>query len=510
MPSTPPPLLEMRGICKRFPGVVALDGVTLEIARGEVLALVGENGAGKSTLMKILGGVYQPDGGEIRIDGKPVSIHNVTDAMRLGIAFIHQELNVLPNLDVAANVFLGREPRGALGLIDRKKIHADAAPFLKRLGLDVSTSTRLERLSIAQQQLVEIAKALSLNARLIIMDEPTSSLTLSETNRLLDLVCELSDQGVSIIYISHRLGELDRCADRVVVLRDGKNAGQLSHEEASHDKMISLMVGREIKSFYVKSDAPMTPAFLRVRNIRSPMFPDQAVSFDATRGEILGFAGLVGAGRSEMAKTMVGLDGPTDAEVWLGSEKLSVNSPRDSISQGIFLVPEDRRGAGVVVGMSIRENITLPSLPRFTRMGLIQSSRERKVAEEQIASLKVKTPGAETLVVNLSGGNQQKVVLGKWLAMQPKVMILDEPTRGIDVGAKAEIYRLMRELAARGTVILMISSDMEEVLHVSDRVAVMHEGRITGVLERQDCSEENIMQLAVGRTIAAAKPSFAA
>jgi ribose transport system ATP-binding protein len=510
MPANAAPLLEMRGICKRFPGVVALDQVTIEIAHDEVLALVGENGAGKSTLMKILGGVYQPDGGEIRIDGKPVSIHNVTDAMRLGIAFIHQELNVLPNLDVAANVFLGREPVCTpFRLINRKKIHADAAPFLKRLGLDISTNTRLDRLSIAQQQLVEIAKALSLNARLIIMDEPTSSLTLSETNRLLELVCELRNQGVSIIYISHRLGELDRCANRVAVLRDGKNAGQLSHKEASHDRMISLMVGREIKSFYVKSDAPATPGFLRVRNVCSPMYPHQSVSFDASKGEILGFAGLVGAGRSEMAKTIVGLDGPTNAEVWLGSEKLSINSPRDSISHGIYLVPEDRRGEGVVVGMSIRENITLPSLPRFTRMGLIQRGRERKVAEEQIASLKVKAPSAESLVVNLSGGNQQKVVLGKWLAMQPKVMILDEPTRGIDVGAKAEIYRLMRELAVRGAVILMISSDMEEVLNVSDRVAVMHEGKITGLLERTDCSEENIMQLATGRSIAAAKPAFA-
>jgi len=501
----------MRGICKRFPGVVALDGVSLEIGPGEVVALCGENGAGKSTLMKILGGVYQPDEGEIRVNGEPVRIHNVTDAMRLGIAFIHQELNVLTNLDVAANVFLGREPvLKPFGLIDRRKIHAEAAPYLKRLGLEVSTHTRLDRLSIAQQQLVEIAKALSLNARLIIMDEPTSSLTLSETNRLLDLVCELSDQGVSIIYISHRLGELDRCADRVVVLRDGKNAGQLPHAEATHDKLINMMVGREIKSVYVKSDAPTTAAYLRVRNIHSPMYPNQSVSFDAARGEILGFAGLVGAGRSEMAKTMVGLDGPTEAEVWLGSEKLSIRSPHDSIGHGIYLVPEDRRGEGLVVGMSIRENITLPSLPRFTRLGMIQRDRERKTADEQIASLKVKTPGAETLVLNLSGGNQQKVVLGKWLAMQPKVMILDEPTRGIDVGAKAEIYRLMRELAAQGAVILMISSDMEEVLNVSDRVAVMHEGKITGVLDRPDCKEENIMQLAVGRPVAAARPAFTA
>jgi ribose transport system ATP-binding protein len=501
------PLLEMRGICKRFPGVVALDGVSLQIARGEVVALVGENGAGKSTLMKILGGVYHPDGGEIRVDGRPVEIQNVTDAMALGIAFIHQELNVLNNLDVAANIFLGREPLlKPLGLIDRKKIHADSVPFLKRLGLDISTRTRLDRLSIAQQQLVEIAKALSLNARLIIMDEPTSSLTLSETNRLIELVCELSSQGVSIIYISHRLGEIDQCADRVVVLRDGKNAGEAPRDEVTHDKLVSLMVGREIKSFYVASEARKTPGFLRVRNIRSPMYPEQSVSFDAAQGEILGFAGLVGAGRSEMAKTLVGLDGATHAAVRLDGKDLTIDSARDAIDHGIYLVPEDRRGEGLVVEMSVRENITLPSLSRYTRMGLIQRSRERKTADEQISSLK--TPNAEALVVNLSGGNQQKVVLGKWLAMQPKVMILDEPTRGIDVGAKAEIYRLMRELAARGAVILMISSDMEEVLHISDRVAVMHEGHLTGVLERADCSEENIMRLAMGRAVPAAKPAF--
>jgi ribose transport system ATP-binding protein len=507
---TSTPLLAMRGICKRFPGVVALDGVSLEIGQGEVVALVGENGAGKSTLMKILGGVYHPDEGEIRVDGQPVAIQNVTDAMRLGIAFIHQELNVLTNLDVAANIFLGREPvQTPFHLINRKKIHAESAPYLKRLGLDISTRTRLDRLSIAQQQLVEIAKALSLNARLIIMDEPTSSLTLSETNRLIELVCELSAQGVSIIYISHRLGEIDQCADRVVVLRDGKNAGELASDEVSHDKLVSMMVGREIKSFYVASEGKKTPDFFRVRNIRSPMYPEQAVSFDADKGEILGFAGLVGAGRSEMAKTLVGLEGPIGGEVWLDGRQLSIATARDAIDHGIYLVPEDRRGEGLVVGMSVRENITLPSLSRYTRMGLIQRQRERKTADEQISSLKVKTPNAEALVVNLSGGNQQKVVLGKWLAMQPKVMILDEPTRGIDVGAKAEIYRLMRELASRGAVILMISSDMEEVLHVSDRVAVMHEGRITGVLERADCSEENIMQLAVGRLVAAAKPAFA-
>jgi len=514
MPDTPSaasqPLLEMRGISKRFPGVIALDSVNLQIRPGEVVALVGENGAGKSTLMKILGGVYQPDGGEILFDGRPVRIQNVNDAIGLGIAFIHQELNVLENLDVAANVFLGREPVNALRLIDRRKIHADTEPYLKRLGLDISTRTRLDQLSLAHQQMVEIAKALSLNARLIIMDEPTSSLTLSETKRLLELVCELSAQGVSVIYISHRLGEIDECADRVVVLRDGKNAGELPHTEATHDKLVSLMVGREIKSFYVQSNAVRTAAFFKVRQVSSSLYPSRTISFDASRGEILGFAGLVGAGRSEMAKAIVGLDPCPGKEIFLGDRKVAIAAARDAIEEGIYLVPENRRVEGLVVEMSVRENVTLPSLRRFTRFGLIQRRRERQVAQEQITSLNVKTPNTESLVLNLSGGNQQKVVLGKWLAMTPRVMILDEPTRGIDVGAKAEIYRLMRALAEQGAVILMISSDMEEILHVSDRVAVMHEGEISGVLERGNCTEENIMQLAVGKKIAAAKPAFAA
>ncbi len=498
----------MCGISKRFPGVVALDTVNLQVARGEVVALVGENGAGKSTLMKILGGVHQPDAGEIRLDGKPVKILNVNDANRCGIAFIHQELNVLDNLDIAANVFLGREPLNRLGLVNRRKIYADTEPFLKRLGLQVSPRMRLDRLSLAHQQMVEIAKALSLNARVIIMDEPTSSLTLAETNRLLELVCELSEQGVSVIYISHRLGEIDQCADRVVVLRDGKNAGELGHDEATHDKLVNLMVGREIKSYYVQSDTPKTKAYFRVRHVSSGLYPNKKISFDAARGEILGFAGLVGAGRSEMAKAFVGLDPAPGKEVFLGDEKISIFKPRDAIAHGIYLVPENRRVEGLVVEMTIRENVSLASLSSMARGGLIQRKREREVAAQQIQSLKVKAPGAETLVLNLSGGNQQKVVLGKWLAMNPKVMILDEPTRGIDVGAKAEIYRLMRELAGQGTVILMISSDMEEVLNVSDRVVVMHEGEITGLLERADCTEQNIMQLAVGHKIPAAQPAY--
>ncbi len=503
----PAPLLSMRGISKGFPGVRALDGVSLEVGVGEVVALCGENGAGKSTLMKILGGVHQPDAGEVRIDDHPVCIASVRDAIAQGVAFIHQELNVLDNLDVAANVFLGREPRSRpFQLIDRAQIEADTVPLLRRLGLDIPPSTRLGDLSIAQQQMVEIAKALSLKSRVLIMDEPTSSLTLQETERLLELIGELSAQGVSIIYISHRLGEVERCADRVVVLRDGRIAGELAGDDIRHDRIVGLMVGRELAQGRVTAAArPWTGAHLRVRDLCSTRYPKRPVSFDAARGEILGFAGLVGAGRSEMAKALVGLDPRATGRVELGTAVLPCAHPAAALAQGLYLVPEDRRGEGLVVSMTVEENISLPSLGMFARWFLIDRAQERRMAQEQITSLRIKTPSPSARVATLSGGNQQKVVLGKWLAMSPQVMILDEPTRGIDVGAKAEIYRLMRELAARGTVILMISSDMEEVLHVSDRVAVMHEGRITGVLAHGDCTEENIMQLAVGRRVSAAR-----
>ncbi|MCZ6671373.1 MAG: sugar ABC transporter ATP-binding protein [Verrucomicrobia bacterium] len=503
------PLLEMRGISKGFPGVRALDKVDLSLDKGEVLALVGENGAGKSTLMNILGGIYQPDSGSVFVDGKETSIDGVEAAIDLGIAFIHQELNVVDNLDVAANIFLGREPRiKPFGLVDRKKIHADAEPYINRLGLDIPSDTRLDKLSVAYQQMVEIAKALSLNARIIIMDEPTSSLTLTETKRLLELVKELREQGVSIIYISHRLGEVDEIADRALVLRDGKNAGELKREKISHDNLVNLMVGRDIDSFYVESKIAEAPGHFQARGLRSNRYPDQEVSFDASKGEILGFAGLVGAGRSEIAKALVRLDTTSDARIRIDGNEISVNTPKDAINNGIYLVPEDRRAEGLVTAMSIRENITLPDLDNYAKWGLINTEQERTATTEQVAKLKVKTPNNETLVQNLSGGNQQKVVLAKWLSMKPKVMILDEPTRGIDVGSKAEFYHLMRDLADQGEVIIMISSDMEEILHVCDRIAVMHEGRITGVLDREDFTETNIMQLAVGQNVAAAHPPF--
>jgi ribose transport system ATP-binding protein len=494
------PILQMRKVEKRFPGVHALKGVDLEVQSGKVVALIGENGAGKSTLMKILGGVHQPDGGEILIDGQAVTIQKVSDATHFGIAFIHQELNVLDNLDVAANVFLGREPTygGPLRLVNRRKMNKETQTLLNRLGLNISPQTPLIRLSVAQQQLVEIAKALSLNARILIMDEPTSSLSLTESRLLLKVVADLRKQGVGIIYISHRLREVEEIADYVVVMRDGANAGSLTREEISHDRMVTMMVGRDIESFYQQPIGESSPGYFEVDGLRLTRYPNKQVSFSVGKGEILGIAGLVGAGRSEMAQAIFGVDRSIAAKLSLNNQPIRIRSSQDAISKGIYLVPEDRRQVGLITDISIRENLSLPALYRYATAGLMKLERERSGAKESCEQLNVKAHSVEVKAANLSGGNQQKVVLAKWLALNPKVMIFDEPTRGIDVGAKAEIYQLMRKLAESGVAIIMISSDMEEVLHISDRVAVMHEGSISGVLARENCSEENIMQLAVG------------
>ena len=495
------PLLEMEGISKRFAGVQALKGVSLSVWPGEVVALIGENGAGKSTLMKILGGVHQPDEGVIKIAGQPTVIQSVKDSTRAGVGFIHQELNVLDNLDVAGNVFLGREPTtgGPLRLLNRARMQAETQPYLDQLGLNVSSATPLNQLALAQQQMVEIAKTLSLQARILIMDEPTSSLTLTETERLIQVVKELRARGVSIIYISHRLGEVKEIADRVVSLRDGRNAGGLSRDEISHERMVSLMVGRDLEKFQAPIDPAPKPTRFSVRGLRTRRYPNQEVNFEIGAGEILGMAGLVGAGRSEVAQTIFGVDPSLGGTLTLDGQTLVVRSPRDAIKQRVYLAPEDRRRSGLIVDMTIRDNITLPVLARYAPGGLIQRGREETVAQKASQALRVKTPSVDFLARNLSGGNQQKVVLAKWLSLEPKVMIFDEPTRGIDVGAKAEIYELMRGLAKEGVAVLMISSDMEEVLGQSDRIAVMHEGRISGFVMRAEASEETIMQLAVGQ-----------
>ena len=494
----------MEGVSKRFPGVVALDNVSLSVGAGEIVALIGENGAGKSTLMKILGGAIARDGGSISIDGKPVEIRSPREASALGIEFIHQELSVLDNLDIAANIFLRREPTkgGILKLIDRKRIYREADALLRKLGLDLSSRTPLAQLSIAQQQLVEIARALSAGARIIIMDEPTSSLMLTETRRLLELVKDLKAEGVSIIYISHRMHEVEEIADRAVVLRDGKNAGILQRDEISHERMVRMMVGRDLKEFF-KGPVRDTQGTSNgdgfvVRRLRTLRYPNNTITFSVAPGEVLGIAGLVGAGRSEVARAIFGVEEALDAEVALDGKTLRIKEPHDAISHGIYLVPEDRRLSGLIVDFNVRENISLPNLESYSSAKLINRAKESKAAVEACKAINIKTPTPEMRAANLSGGNQQKVVLAKWLTFRPRVLIFDEPTRGIDVGAKAEIYELIRGLAAKGVSVIVISSEMEEVLGISDRIAVMHEGRLTGILDRVDFSEEAVMRLATG------------
>jgi ribose transport system ATP-binding protein len=495
------PFLEMCQIEKSFPGVKALNKVDLTVYPGQVVALIGENGAGKSTLMNILGGILQPDSGSIKINGQPVFIKNVPDALNLGIGFIHQEPNILDNLSIAGNIFLGREPTWLwpLKLINRRRMRDETMPYLNQLGLDLSTETVLSRMSIAQQQMVEVAKALSLNARLLIMDEPTSSLTLSETRRLFELIRRLRSDGVSIIYISHRLAEVKECTDCVVGLRDGANAGVLERDQITHDNMVRLMIGRKLEDFYICPDVKTKDSSFRVDDLITTRYPQEKISFEASRGEILGFAGLVGAGRTEMAHTIFGICKALSGSVSLDNRKIQIHNARDAIENGIYLVPEDRRKSGLITEMTFRENVTLADLKRYSTFGLIQRSKETGIAKKQLEQLKVKTPSVETLVKTLSGGNQQKAVLAKWLALEPRVLIFDEPTRGVDIGSKADIYMLLRNLADRGVVIIVISSDMEEILGISDRIAVMHEGRIMGILNRDKFEEESVMRLAVGQ-----------
>ncbi len=506
-----PPLLEVRGVVKQFPGVKALRGVSLRLHPGEVLAVVGENGAGKSTLMKILAGVQEPDEGLILLEGQPVSIHSVETALEFGIALIHQELNLADNLEVGANIFLGREPLRA-GFVDHARIRSEARIFLDRVGLDLDPRTVVEDLTVGHQQMVEIAKALSVDARILIMDEPTSSLSQREAEQLKKVIRDLSGRGVSIVYISHRLGEVRELAHRVTVLRDGANAGELARGEISHDSLVHLMVGRDVSQFYRRTEAPTLasspslpspppgPPLLEVRDLRTPRHPTHRLSFQLRAGEMVGLAGLVGAGRTELLQTLFGITPAVGGEILLKGERWSIRTPVDAIAGGLALVPEDRKEQGLVLEMAVRENLSLASLHRHQRRGFLDKSYEVQLSADMIGRLRVKTPNDQQEVRFLSGGNQQKVVLGKWLALEPRVLLLDEPTRGIDVGAKAEIYRIMEDLVSQGVAILFVSSEMEEVLGLSDRALVMHEGRISGELNRVELCEEAVMRLATGQS----------
>jgi ribose transport system ATP-binding protein len=498
------PLLELIDIRKTYPGVVALDAVSLSVARGEVVGLVGENGAGKSTLMKVLGGVIEPDSGTIRTAGVERRALTVKDALAAGIAFVHQELNLFENLDVAANIYIGREvlTGGVLKLVDNKALHDGVRPFLDRLGCDFGADAMVENLSLAQRQLVEIAKALSLDARLVIMDEPTSSLTITETERLLRVIAALKADGVGVIFISHRLAEVERCADRVVVLRDGRVAGRLERSQISHAAMIRLMIGRELKGNYRAPSRPAGAAALRLRHVRTSTYPDHSVDLTVREGEILGLAGLVGSGRTELARAVFGIDPLLGGSVQVDGAPLASATPRAAIERGLYFVPEDRKRSGLLLDVSIAENVSLPNLKAYARRMVVSLAAERRNAEQQKKNLSIRAPDVDTAAGLLSGGNQQKVVLAKWLSMKPRVIILDEPTRGIDVGSKNDIYALLRTLADSGVAILMISSDMEEVIGVCDRIVVMREGRISGQLERAQFSEHNVLHLAVGAPLA--------
>jgi ribose transport system ATP-binding protein len=494
------PFLRLIGIHKRFASIAALAGVDLAVYPGEVLGLVGENGAGKSTLMRIIGGVHAPSEGRIQIDGVEVDRLTVARSIAAGIAFVHQELSNFDNLTVAENIFLGRMPTryGPLRLVDTRALNTNADALLSRLGATFTGETPLSKLSLAQMQLAEIAKALSLNARLVIMDEPTSSLTATETDRLLSVAEGLRASGVSLIFITHRLGEIERLADRVTVLRDGRQVADLARDQISAPTMIRHMIGRDLKSVYTPPAAPPGPPILQVAGLKTPRYPDRPVDLTLHRGEILGLAGLIGAGRTELAETIFGLTPALDGTVTLDGQPLVATTPRSAIAQGLVLVPEDRKAHGLILDFPIAQNISLPSLRDLSRRGLVDRRAETVLAERQKTALDLRAASLTLPASALSGGNQQKVVLARWLALSPRVILFDEPTRGVDVGAKAEIYRLMRALADNGVGVLMISSDMEEVIGVSDRVLVMHEGRIAGSLTRDRLSEHAILSLAVG------------
>jgi len=494
-----PPVLEVRHVSKRFPSVKALDDVSLSLGEGEVLAVIGENGAGKSTLMKILAGVQMPTRGEIFVAGQPVTFSNVDQALRAGISLIHQELNLATNLEVGANIFLGREPR-RFGLIDSRAIQREATKYLKMVGLDVSPNTVVGTLSIGSQQLVEIAKALSTQARVLIMDEPTSSLSQHETETLFEVVKNLRRRGVSVIYISHRLREIEALADRVVVLRDGSYVGQLSRDEINHDAMVSRMVGRDVSKFYHRVLHEPGDEVLVVNQLRTPANPQHALSFSVRAGEIVGVAGLVGAGRSELLTTLFGVTPAVGGSMETGNLSHPPRTAREAIHAGVVLAPEDRRLTGLVLSMSVKRNLSLATVRRDARGGFLNRTAENRICQEMTKLLRIKSADDDQIVQYLSGGNQQKVVLGKWLATEPRLLLLDEPTRGIDVGAKEEIYQLMHELAGRGVAILFVSSEMEEIFGLSDRTLVMHEGQITGQLARDQLSEDAVMQLATGHS----------
>jgi ABC-type sugar transport system ATPase subunit len=506
------PLVEMHAISKRFGGIQALENVDFSLRRGEVMALVGENGAGKSTLIKILAGVYLRDSGQILMDGQPVEIRSPRDAQRLGIAVIYQEFNLTPNQTVAENVFLHAPQRqpgllGRMGFMDQQARAAATLELMRQVGGTVDPNRRVVDLSVAQQQLTEIAKALAQEARVIVMDEPTSALPDEEVERLFAIIARLQQRGIAVVFVSHRLDEVRRIADRVTVLRDGHRVGEIPIAEASDERMIGMMVGRVVENLFPKTTAQPGDVVLSVRGLNRKGVL-QNISFELRRGEILGLAGLIGAGRTEIARCIFGADRMDSGTIELDGRPVTISSPQDAVALGIGYVPEDRKLQGLILQMVVRENMTLTVLHQIARYGFVDWGSVAGTARSYVQSLQLRPPRIDLPVVQLSGGNQQKVVLAKWLALKPKVLILDEPTRGIDVGAKAEIHALMDQLAQEGMGIILISSELPEMLNMSDRILVVAEGEIVGELSRADATQERVLELAsikAHRTIEAAR-----
>ena len=495
-------LLRMEGISKHFPGVQALDDVHLSVRAGTVHALMGENGAGKSTLMKVLIGMYHPDAGTVIFDGREVHMTDTATALATGVSMIHQELSPVPYMEVHENIYLGREPRNRLGLIDKNLQVKRTRDLLTRLEIGVNPRTLMRDLSIAQTQMVEIAKAISYDAKLIIMDEPTSAITEREVEHLHRIIRSLRDEGVAIIYITHKMDEVFKISDEVTVFRDGRHVATVPAAELDRNRLITLMVGRELTHLFPKEDAEIGEVLLSVRGVtRKGVVED--ITFELRRGEILGLAGLMGAGRTEVLEAIFGIVKVDAGEVLVKGKRVDLKSPADAIAAGMAMLTEDRKLTGIMGVLSVKENMTVAALPRFSPGGILQKRRMTEACAAQKDALAIKTPSLEQLIKNLSGGNQQKVLVSRWLLTDPDVLLIDEPTRGIDVGAKAEIHRLMSALAKQGKAVLMVSSEMPEIMGMSDRVLVMHEGRITGEFSRADATQENIMKAATGEQKAA-------
>lgn len=494
-------ILTMKGIDKSFPGVHALDHVDLEVRKGEVHALMGENGAGKSTLMKVLTGIYTKDEGTITYEGKEVEFSNPREAQDAGIVIVHQELNMMGHLTVAQNIFIGREIMNGK-LIDDRKMNEEAKKLFDQLGIDIDPKETMSRLTVGKQQMCEIAKAISHEARVIIFDEPSAALTEAEIEELFKIIRDLREKQMGIVYISHRMDEIKVITDRVTVMRDGGYVGTLITKDSTKDDIINMMVGRVIyedpkTESAVPKDAPVV---LKVEHLNAGRMV-RDVSFELRKGEILGFSGLMGAGRTETARALFGADPKESGDVYVNGQKVEIKTPQDAVKCGIGYLSEDRKRYGIVVAKTIAENSTMASLENFMKGAFIDKKKENQVAQQYVETLKTKTPGVEQLVVNLSGGNQQKVVIAKWLHRDCDVLIFDEPTKGIDVGAKSEIYKLMNQLAAEGKSIIMISSELPELLRMSDRVVVMCEGRVTGELDISEATQERIMTFATKREL---------